>query len=110
MKTWVLIVALAAAAPARTAQNAPVKKAGHSAAGDMGGGAADIGKGAAKGAGHLAKGTAKGVAGVATLHPVDGATAIAGGAASAGKDVAVGTVKGTGKVARGVGHLVRKIF
>jgi hypothetical protein len=110
MKTVVLILALAGAGWAQAADNAAVKKAGHSTAEDVGGGAADIGKGAAKGAGHLAKGTAKGVVDVATLHPIDGATAIAGGAASAGKDVAVGTVKGTGKVARGVGHLIKKIL
>jgi len=110
MKTVVLIVALAGAGWARTADNGPAKKPGHSTAGNMGAGAADIGKGAAKGAGHLAKGTAKGVVDAATLHPIDGAAAIAGGAASAGKDVAVGTVKGTGKVARGVGHLFKKIL
>ena len=105
MKTVVLIVALAGAGWALTADNGPAKKkTGPSKAGNVGAGAADIGKGAAKGAGHLAKGTAKGVVDAATLHPIDGAAAIAGGAASAGKDVAVGTVKGTGKVARGVGQ------
>ena len=118
MKTLVLILALTTAGWTQTAddqsqtpasQNNKEKK-GHSAAGDFGGGTADVGKGAAKGAGNLAKGTAKGAADVATLHPIDGAAAIGGGAAKAGKDVGVGTAKGTGKVARGVGHVLKKVF
>jgi hypothetical protein len=120
MKTMVFILILSAVAWAQTTedqQSQPTtsekkadRKKGHSAAGDIGGGTADVGKGAAKGAGNLAKGTAKGAVDVATLHPIDGAAAIGGGAASAGKNVAVGTAKGTGRVARGVGHVLKKIF
>jgi hypothetical protein len=118
MKALVFILALSAASWAQTAddpqsqktESQKQKKKGHSAAGDIGGGTADVGKGAAKGAGNLAKGTAKGAADVATLHPIDGAAAIGGGAVSAGKNVTAGTAKGTGKVARGVGHVLKKIF
>jgi hypothetical protein len=120
MKALVFILALSALGWAQSAEDQQSqttesgkkanKKKGHSTAGDIGGGTADVGKGAAKGAGNLAKGTAKGAADVATLHPIDGAAAIGGGAASAGKDVAVGTAKGTGKVSRGIGHALKKIF
>jgi hypothetical protein len=87
-----------------------VQKQGRSAGGDIGSGSGDIGKGAGKGAGNLAKGTGKGAADLATLHPVDAAGAIGKGGASAGKNVAVGTGKGTGKIVKGTGKAIKKIF
>jgi hypothetical protein len=77
---------------------------------DIGGGAADIGKGPVKAAGSAAKGVAKGTADLVTLHPVSAVGAVGKGAAGAGKDVAVGTVKGTGKIVKGVGKVFGKIF
>jgi hypothetical protein len=76
----------------------------------IGGGAATIGKGAAKGTGDLAKGSAIGVGKLATLHPIDAGVSVGKGAGAAGKDLTVGTVKGTGKIAKGVGKGLRKIL
>ena len=76
---------------------------------DVGSGAGDIGKGAAKGTGDLAKGTGKGAVDLVTLHPVNAATDIGKGAGKAGGHVAVGTVKGTGKVVKGTGKAIKKI-
>jgi hypothetical protein len=95
------------------AQDKPVQhtaKDKPGAAHDMGSGTANIAEGAAKGAGSAAKGTVKGAADLATLHPIDAATAVGGGAASAGKDVAVGSAKGVGKITRGVGKLFKKVL
>jgi hypothetical protein len=76
----------------------------------IGGGAATIGKGAAKGTGDLAKGAAKGVGNLATLHPIDAGVSVGKGAGSAGKDLTVGTVKGTAKVTNGIGKGLKKIL
>jgi hypothetical protein len=91
-------------------QISKAKKPKKGAAAEVGGGAGSIAGGAAKGAGHAAEGVGKGVADVATLHPVDGAAAIGTGAAKAGKDVTVGTVKGVGKIGKGIGKALGHIF
>jgi hypothetical protein len=114
----VLLFGLAATPPAwsqsdqTTASQSTVhtKKEGRSAGGDVGSGAGDIGKGAAKGAGNLAIGTGKGAADLVTLHPIDAATSVGKGGALAGKDVVVGTTKGTGKIAKGMGKGIKHIF
>ena len=77
---------------------------------EIGGGAATIGKGAAKGTGNLAKGTAKGVGSLATLHPIDAGVSVGKGAGTAGKDLTVGTVKGTAKITKGIGKGIKKIL
>jgi hypothetical protein len=77
---------------------------------EIGGGAADVGKGAAKGAGDAGKGVAKGAGDLVTLHPIDAGVAVGRGAGSAGKDVVVGTAKGSGKIVRGVGRAFKKIL
>jgi len=77
---------------------------------EIGSGAGDIGKGAAKGVGHVAKGTGKGALDLVTLHPINAATSLGKGAAEGGKDVAVGTVKGTGKIGIGIGKAFKKLF
>ena len=92
------------------ASQATVQKRGRSAGGDIGSGAGDVGKGAAKGTGNLAKGAGKGAGDLVTLHPVDAAGDVAKGGASAGKNVAVGTAKGTGKVVTGTGKILKKPF
>ncbi|MGB0124146.1 MAG: hypothetical protein WA419_05070 [Silvibacterium sp.] len=92
-----------------TSQSA-VQKQGRGAGGEIGSGSGDIGKGAGKGAGNLAEGTGKGAADLVTLHPVDAAGAVGKGGASAGKNVAVDTAKGTGKIVKGTGKAIRKIF
>jgi hypothetical protein len=96
--------------PHEATTQSPVQKQGRSAGGDIGSGSGDIGKGAGKGAGNLAKGTGKGAADLTTLHPVDAAGAVGKGGASAGKNVAVGTAKGTGKIVKGTGKAIKKIF
>ena len=80
------------------------------AAKEIGSGAGDIGKGAARGAGNLAKGTGKGALDLVTLHPINAATSLGKGAGMAGKDVTVGTVKGTGKIGKGIGKAFKKLF
>jgi hypothetical protein len=83
---------------------------GRGPAKEIGSGAGDIGKGAAKGAGNVAKGTGKGALDLVTLHPIDAAASVGKGAGVGGKDVAVGTVKGTGKIGKGIGKAVKKLF
>lgn len=78
---------------------------GGSVAGDLGGGAGDVGKGAAKGAGYIAGGTARGVGDVITLHPISGATAVGKGAAKGGKNIVTGAAKGTAKVGKAIGKI-----
>jgi len=85
-------------------------KSSKGAGADVGSGAGDIGKGAAKGAGDLAKGTGKGAVDLSTLHPVDAATDIGKGAGEAGGHIAVGTAKGTGKVVKGTAKAIKKAF
>lgn len=85
-------------------------KTSKSAGAEVGSGAGDIGKGAAKGVGDLAKGTGKGVVDLATLHPINAATDIGKGAGKAGGHVAVGTVKGTGKVVKGTAKAIKNVF
>ena len=92
------------------AQSTTAKPHGRSPGGDIGSGTGDIGKGAGKGAGNLAKGTGKGAVDLGTLHPINAAGDIGKGGASAGKNVAVGAGKGTGKIAKGTGRAVKKIF
>jgi hypothetical protein len=101
MKSACVILMLSACAWAQS-QPGPAK--------EIGGGAGDIGKGAAKGAGNLAKGTGKGALDLVTLHPINAATSAGKGAAVAGKDVTVGTVKGTGKIGKGIGKAFKKLF
>jgi|SRR5579884_1535701 len=86
------------------------KHASRGAGKDIGGGAADIGKGTAKGAGHLLEGTGKGVLDLATLHPVDAGASAGKGALTAGKDVGVGAVKGSARIGKGIGKGLKKIF
>ena len=87
-----------------------VKKHGRSAGGDIGSGSGDIGKGAGKGAGNLATGGAKGAGDLVTLHPLNAAGDIGKGGTSAGKNVGVGAAKGTGKITKGTGKAVKKVF
>ena len=77
---------------------------------EIGGGAGNVGVGAAKGAGHVAEGAAKGAGDIVTLHPIKGTTNVVKGAAQGGKDVTVGAAKGTGKIAKGIGKTFKKIF
>jgi hypothetical protein len=77
---------------------------------DLGSGAGDIGKGAAKGAGSAGKGTGKAAGDLVTLHPINGATDLSKGAAGTGKNVGVGTVKGTGKILKGTGKAIKHLF
>jgi len=60
--------------------------------------------------GSAAVGAAKGAGDLVTLHPIDAGAAVGKGAAKAGKDVTVGTAKGVGKIGKGVGHALRRIF
>lgn len=83
---------------------------GRSPGGDIGSGSGDIGKGVGKGAGSAAKGAGKGAADLVTLHPVNAAGAVGKGAAGAGKHVAVGAGKGSGKILKGTGRGIKKIF
>lgn len=91
-------------------QVAPAPKQGRSAGGEVGSGAGDVGKGAAKGAGNIAAGTGKGAVDLVTLHPVNAAGAVGTGAAKGGKNIAVGTAKGTGKIVKGTGKAIKHIF
>jgi hypothetical protein len=58
----------------------------------------------------LAKGTAKGAADLVTLHPLQAGASVGKGAVVAGKDVGVGTAKGTGRIAKGLGKALKKLF
>jgi hypothetical protein len=118
MKAFVLfsVFALASASFGQSTQTEiPVKtekakKPQKGAAAEVGSGVGTAAGGAAKGAGSAASGVAKGAADLATLHPIDAGAAVGTGAAKAGKDVTVGSVKGVGKVGKGVGHVLKKIF
>jgi hypothetical protein len=118
MKAFVLFSALTLASasfgqsqadgnPIRAEKRAKPKKG---AVGEVGSGAGTAVGGVAKGAGSTASGAAKGAVDLATLHPIDAGAAVGTGAAKAGKDVTVGSVKGVGKVGKGVGHVLKKIF
>ena len=96
--------------PAEQTSTPGVKSQGPGAGHDIGSGAGDVGKGAAKGTGELAKGTAKAAGDLVTLHPIDATAALGKGAVVAGKDATVGTAKGAGKITRGIGKGLKKIF
>jgi len=118
MKLLVLFSALALAvashaqsqqddAPARTEKpKKPKKSGGH----EIGSGLGSAAGGVAKGAGNAAAGAGNAAADLATLHPIDAGVAAGTGAAKAGKDVTVGSAKGAGKIGKGVGHVLRKVF
>ena len=99
-----------AATPPQTTAQAPAPRTGRSPGGDIGSGSGDIGKGVGRGAGSLAKGTGKGAVDLVTLHPINAAGDIGKGGVSAGKNIAVGTTKGTGKILKGTGRGIRKLF
>jgi hypothetical protein len=77
---------------------------------DVRSGAGDIAKGAGKGALSAAKGTGKAVGDLATLHPINAATDLGKGAVGVGKNVGVGTVKGAGKIIKGTGKAIKRVF
>jgi hypothetical protein len=106
MKCVLLFLSLSAYAWAQASEPKQDRGPGH----EIGSGAGDIGKGAAKGAGNLAKGTGKGALDLVTLHPINAATSVGKGAGVAGKNVGVGTVKGTGKIGKGLGKAFKKLF
>jgi hypothetical protein len=81
-----------------------------SAGGDVGSGAADIGKGAAHGALDVGKGTAGAVGNLATGHPVNAATSLGKGVGKGGAHVAIGTGKGVGKMGKGAGIGLKKLM
>jgi hypothetical protein len=85
----------AAAQPARQPAGKKHSSAGH----DIGSGAGDIGKGAAKAALDLV-----------TLHPINAATDLGKGAAGAGRNAGTGAVKGSGKVLKGTAKALRHLF
>jgi hypothetical protein len=112
MKYIWLVFILAVTALAQSQRQSQTEEPKHSrgAGKEIGSGSGDIGKGAAKGAGNVAKGTGKGAADLVTLHPINAAGSVGKGAAVGGKDVAVGTAKGTGKIGKGIGKAIKKIF
>jgi hypothetical protein len=114
MKYLLLILAFVVCACAQSQPDQPKdypdQKHSRGPGKEIGSGAGDIGKGAGKGVGNVAKGTGKGAVDLVTLHPVNAAASVGKGAAIGGKDVAVGTVKGTGKIGKGIGKAVQKIF
>jgi len=77
---------------------------------DVGSGAGDIGKGAAKGVGSAATATAKGAVDLVTLHPVNAAADVGKGAVDTGRNVGMGAAKGTGKILRGTGKALRHLL
>ena len=106
---------LAAVSLSQTTQasgrNPPVTHSqGRSPGGDVGSGAAGIGKGAGRGVGVAAKDTGKGAVDLVTLHPLNGAGEVGKGALVGTKDVGVGAVKGTGKILKGTGRGIKRIF
>ena len=118
MKAFFLFSALALASgsfgqspqvdmPAKTGK---ARKPRKGVAGEVGSGVGTVAGGVAKGAGSAASGAAKGVVDLATLHPIDAGAAVGTGAVKAGKDVTVGSAKGVGKIGKGVGHALKKIF
>jgi hypothetical protein len=108
----VLLLAIATCAWAQSQPDAPRdhQKPHRGAGAEVGSGAADIGKGAAKGAGNLAKGTGKGALDLVTLHPVNAAASLGKGAGTAGKDAGMGALKGTGRIGKGIGKGIKKLF
>ena len=88
----------------------PAQKRERGPGGEIGSGAAAIGKGTAKGAGHLAMGAGKGAADLVTLHPVDAAASVGKGAGAAAKDVGTGAVKGGVRITKGAGKGLKKIL
>ncbi len=95
-------------APAKAKRDAKLQN--HSAGGEVGSGAGDVGKGTARGVGAAAEGVGKGAGDLVTLHPIDAAGNVGKGAVVAGKDVGVGVDKGTGKIAKGTGRGIGKLF
>ncbi len=95
---------------AKQPANTPTAKHGRGAGSDIGSGTGDVGKGVGKGAGNVASGAGKGAVDLATLHPLNAAADIGKGGVSAGKNIGVGTAKGTGKIARGTGRAIKKVF
>jgi len=96
--------------PANGHTSVPVHKRERGPGGEIGSGAAAIGKGTAKGAGHLVMGAGKGAADLVTLHPVDAAASVGKGAGTAGKDVGTGAVKGGVRITKGAGKGLKKIL
>jgi len=76
----------------KTEKAQKVKKKGKGAASEVAGGV-----------GSAAGGAAKGAADLVTLHPIDAGAAVGTGAVKGAKGVTVGTAKG-------VGHVLKKIF
>lgn len=104
-------IAQETASDERNPQPTQTKKSKHgSAKGDVGGGSADIGKGAGNGAADVAKGTGKGAVDLVTLHPVDAAGDVGKGAVKGGAKAGTGAAKGTGKILRGTGKALKHIF
>jgi hypothetical protein len=120
VKVFVLFFALALASTsfAQSSENGtPVKKEKvrknkpqKGTAADVGSGVGTAAGGVARGAGSAAAGAGKGAVDLATLHPIDAGVAAGTGAVKAGKDVTTGSAKGAGKIGKGVGHALRKIF
>ena len=77
---------------------------------EIGSGAGDIGKGAAKGAGNLGERHRQGRTGSGDAASDQRGDFGRQRRGVAGKDVAVGTVKGTGKIGKGIGKAVKKLF
>jgi len=99
-----------ASQPAPQGNAAPAQQQGRSAGGEVGSGAGDVGKGAAKGVGNVAAGTGKGAVDLVTLHPINAAGAVGTGAAKGGTNIVKGTAKGTGKIVKGTGKAIKHIF
>jgi hypothetical protein len=96
--------------PTQTTVPPEQQKQGTSAAGDIGHGVGDAGKGVAKGTGKAAEGVGKGAGDLVTLHPVGAAENVGKRAGEGAYDVGKGAVKGTGKVAEGTGKVLAKPF
>ena len=78
---------------------------------EIGGGVGTVAAGPVKAAGSVAKGGgAKAVGNAVTLHPIRAGESVVKGAGGAGKDVIAGTAKGTGKIVKGVGRGIKRIF
>jgi hypothetical protein len=81
-----------------------------SAAGNVGSGAATIGKSAASGAYDVGKGTAGALGNLATGHPINAATSLGKGVGKGGAHVAIGTGKGVAKMGKGAGMGLKKLL
>ena len=110
MKRFILFSAFGLSSMLFGQSTAPDDRPHKGSAAEVGSGVGAATGGAAKGAGAAAAGVGKGAVDLATLHPIDAGAAVGTGAAKAGKDVTVGSVKGAGKVGKGLGHALRKIF